>query len=140
MRFVASVITDDIGSLVQAGDTFRLTGLGTIYHARRVLLATGLTHLPPEIPGIKDCLGRSVFFCKDCDAYRVQGKHLVIIGWNNEAAEYTLAMLAFTCHVIICTNGRTPQWDPIRTGWLDEYKVPVRHDRIYALAHDAGAS
>jgi thioredoxin reductase (NADPH) len=68
----------------------------------------------------------------------VQGRHLVIIGWNNEAADYALAMLLFSSKIMICTNGRTPQWDPVRTGWLDEYKVPVHHDRIHALVHDDG--
>ena len=138
LRFGAMVTTDDISSLVQNGDSFRLQGSGMIYCARRVLLATGLTHLPPEIPGVRDCLGRSLFFCKDCDAYRVQGRHLVIIGWNNEAADYALAMLLFSSKIMICTNGRTPQWDPARTGWLDEYQVPVHHDRIHALVHDDG--
>ena len=138
MRFEVAVTEDDIGSLVQDGGIFNLTGQATSYRARRVLVATGLTHLPPEIPGVKDCLGRSLFFCKDCDAYRVQGKHIVIIGWNNEAADYALAMLLFSSKVMICTHGRTPKWDASRRGWLHEYDVPVRHARIQALLHDEG--
>jgi thioredoxin reductase (NADPH) len=138
LRFGVTVTTDDIHSLAQDGDTFCLTGSDTIYRARRVLLATGLTHLPPEVPGVRECLGRSVYFCKDCDAYRLQGQTIAIIGWNNEAADYALAMLLFTSKIMICTNGRTPQWDPVRTGWLDEYKVPVHYDRIRALVHNEG--
>ena len=138
VRFGAAVTEDDIGSLVQEGETFRLRGQGTIYGARRVLVATGLTHLPPEIPGVRDCLGRSLFFCKDCDAYRVQGQNIVIFGWNNEAASYALAMLLFTSKVMICSNGRTPRWNAVHAGWLDEYHVPVRHDRIHSLVHRDG--
>ncbi len=138
VRFGAAVIEDDIGSLVQDGDAFRLVGKDTAYRARRVLLATGLTHLPPEIPGVQECLGRSLFFCKDCDAYRVQGQNIVIIGWNNEAADYALAMLLFTSKIMICSNGRTPRWNAARAGWLDEYHVPVRHDRILSLEHHDG--
>lgn len=109
-----------------------------MYRARRVLVATGLTHLPPQIPGVRECLGRSLFFCKDCDAFRLQGQHIVIIGWNNEAADYALAMLAFSCHVIICTNGRVMQWDAVRAGWLNEYDVPIRQGRIHSLVHNNG--
>jgi thioredoxin reductase (NADPH) len=138
LRFGAVVTKDDIGSLVQDGGLFRLRGSGAIYRARRVLVATGLTHLPPEIPGVTDCLGRSLFFCKDCDAYRVQGRNIAIIGWNNEAADYALAMLLFTSHVMICTNGRAPQWDGLRSGWLEEYDVPVRHHRLHSLVHNDG--
>lgn len=138
VRFEVAVIEDDIRSLTLDGDTFCLSGAGTVYRARRVLLATGLTHLPPEIPGVRECLGQSLFFCKDCDAFRVQGKKIVIIGGNNEAADYALAMLLFTSNVMICTNGRTPRWDTDHAGWLEEYAVPIRHDRIRSVLHDNG--
>src|SRR5690349_18621922 len=36
------------------------------YSSLRLLLATGLYHLPPDIPGVQECLGHSMFFCKDC--------------------------------------------------------------------------
>jgi thioredoxin reductase (NADPH) len=103
-----------------------------------VLLATGLTHLPPDIPGVRECLGQSLFFCKDCDACRVQGKQIVIIGGNNEAADYALAMLLFTSSVMICTNGQKPRWDADHAGWIEEYAVPVRRDRIRSMLHDNG--
>lgn len=138
LRFGVAVIKDDIGSLVQNGETFHLVGSGSIYRARRVLIATGLTHLPPEIPGVKECLGKSLFFCKDCDAYRVQGQQIGIIGWNNEAAEYGLAMLLFTSNLTICTNGQAPRWDAVHREWLEEYDVPLRHDRIHSLVHHDG--
>ena len=138
LRFEVRIIEDDISSLTRDGDTFCLRGSGTVYCARRVLLATGLTHLPPEIPGVKECLGQSLFFCKDCDAYRVQGKKIVIIGGNNEAADYALAMLLFTSSVMICTNGQSPHWGGDHAGWLEEYAVPVRQDRIRSVLHDGG--
>ncbi len=138
VRFDVEMTEDDIRSLTHDGDTFCLSGTDTVYRARRVLLATGLTHLPPEIPGVKECLGQSLFFCKDCDAYRMQGKKIVIIGGNNEAADYALAMLLFTSSVMICTNGHRPRWDADHAGWLEEYAVPIRHDRIGSVRHDNG--
>jgi thioredoxin reductase (NADPH) len=138
VRFDVAVIEDDIRSLTHDGDSFCLSGTSKVYRARRVLLATGLTHLPPEIPGVRECLGQSLFFCKDCDAYRVQGKQIAILGGNNEAADYALAMLLFTSSVMICTNGRKPRWDADHAGWLEEYAVPVRHDRIRSVLHENG--
>ncbi|UVT17492.1 MAG: NAD(P)/FAD-dependent oxidoreductase [Nitrospira sp.] len=138
VRIEVVIVEEDIHSLIKDGETFSLSGSGTLYRARRVLLATGLTHLPPEIPGVRECLGRSLFFCKDCDAYQSQGKNIVIIGGNNEAADYALAMLAFTSSVTICTNGGPPQWDVDRAGWLEEYAVPIQHERIRSLLHHDG--
>ena len=67
-RFHVETIEDEVRTLTKDDATFHLQGQQGDYYAKRVLIATGLTHLPPEIPGVKDCLGKSLFFCKDCDA------------------------------------------------------------------------
>jgi thioredoxin reductase (NADPH) len=79
-----------------------------------------------------------LFFCKDCDAFRVQGKRIAIIGRNNEAADYALAMLLFSPSVMIATNGQEPTWDSDRAGWLKEYQVLIRQDQICMVEHDKG--
>ena len=132
------IIEDEVRTLKKDDDTFHLQGQQANYYAKRVLIATGLTHLPPDIPGVKECLGKSLFFCKDCDAYRVQGKRIVIIGRNNEAADYALAMLLFSPSVMIATNGQEPTWDSDHAGWLKEYQVLIRQDRISMVEHDEG--
>jgi thioredoxin reductase (NADPH) len=138
-RFDVEVAHDDIQDLKRDHEgMFRLTGVTQRYVARRVLLSTGLTHVPPDIPGVKDCLGKSLFFCKDCDAYRVQARSIVIIGWNNEAAEYALSMLLFSSKVLICTNGKAPLWDTAHAGWLAEYVIPVTQQSIRSISHDCG--
>jgi thioredoxin reductase (NADPH) len=119
-------------------DGFEVLGQIGRYRARRLLIATGLTHLPPEIPGVRECLGKSLFFCKDCDAFRAQGGRLVIIGRNNEAAEYALAMLRFSPHVSIALNGQSPHWDATHQAWLEEYAISVRQERIVEVQHDDG--
>ena len=137
-RFEVELREDEIESVTTSNDTFHVQGRQGSYDARRVLIATGLTHLPPDIPGVKACLGRSLFFCKDCDAYRLQGKRVVIIGRNNEAADYALGMLLFTQRVMLSTNGGEASWDEDRDGWLQEYRVPVRPDKIISLEHEDG--
>ncbi len=137
-RFEVELREDEIESVATCNDTFRLHGRQGSYDARRVLIATGLTHLPPEIPGVKECLGRSLFFCKDCDAYRLQGKRVVIIGRNNEAADYALGMLLFTPSVTVVTDGSEASWDDDRDGWLEEYRIPVRPEKIISLKHEDG--
>jgi len=120
------------------GENFHIQGRQDFYDAKRVLIATGLTHLPPDVPGVKECLGKSLFFCKDCDAYRLQGQRVVIIGRNNETVDYALGMLLFTPRVMLALNGKEASWDADRTGWLEEYGIPVRQDKILTLGHEEG--
>jgi thioredoxin reductase (NADPH) len=76
-----------------------------------------------------------MFFCKDCDGYRVRGKRIAIIGATNEAVEYALGMLDYSACVVIATNGRQPQWDKKHAQWLAEYEIPVAVKRIRDVDH-----
>jgi thioredoxin reductase (NADPH) len=137
-RYGARFIEDKILGARQEGKSFVLTSGSGRYVASRVLLATGLFHLPPEIPGVEQCLGRSLFFCKDCDAYRVQGKRIGIVGRNNEAVRYALGMLPYTPRVVLATNGKPITWDASHESWLQEYQVPVFTERILQVEHSNG--
>jgi thioredoxin reductase (NADPH) len=137
-RFGVAIVEDEVLELQRDRKGMFGVGAARRYIARRVLLATGLTHLPPDMPGGRKCLGKSLFFCKDCDAYRVRGRSIVIIGRNNEAAEYALSMLLFSSKVLICSNGKAPKWDKVYAEWLDEYSIPVTQQSIRSISHDDG--
>jgi thioredoxin reductase (NADPH) len=126
---------DEIVSAKNEGKTFVLQGKKQVYRANRVLLATGIYHIPPEIPGVKECLGHSMFFCKDCDGFRVRGKRIAVVGANNEAVEYALGMLYYSPCVIITPNGERIQWDEQHARHLREYEIPVHSGNIHDVEH-----
>jgi thioredoxin reductase (NADPH) len=134
-RYQACIVRDTIRSVSFQKSVFVLKGGRKSYRTKKLLLATGIFHLPPEIPGVKECLGHSMFFCKDCDGYRVRGKRIAIVGSNNEAVEYALGILHYSSCVIVATNGKRPQWDRQHARWLEEYEIPVARKRIRDIAH-----
>jgi thioredoxin reductase (NADPH) len=129
-RHEVEFIEDEVADLSADDSTFLLRGKEGTYRCNRLLLATGIFHIPPEIPGVKECLGHSMFFCKDCDGYRVRGKQIAIIGANNEAVEYALGMLHYSACVIVATNGEKAHWDEQHATWLEEYEIPEHPARI----------
>lgn len=145
----AEFVRDEVTSARRTRDGFSLRGRKGSYRCLRLLLATGIFHIPPDIPGVAPCLGHSLFFCKDCDGYRVQGKRIAIYGWTNETVEYALAMLAYSARVMVATDGRIPHWDRKHTRWLREHEIPVRrqvirhirrqNSKIRALVFDDGS-
>jgi thioredoxin reductase (NADPH) len=134
-RYEARLIRDEIKDVSARKSIFVLKGRRKTYGTKRLLIATGIFHLPPEIPGVKQCLGHSMFFCKDCDGYRVRGKRIAIIGASNETVEYALAMLDYSACVIVATNGKRPLWDKQHARWLEEYEIPVARKRISDVDH-----
>ncbi|MEO6036524.1 MAG: NAD(P)/FAD-dependent oxidoreductase, partial [Verrucomicrobiota bacterium] len=71
-KYDAEIVQDEISGASHDGSGFVLQGKTEVYRAKRVLLATGSWHIPPEIPHVSECLGHSMFFCKDCDGFRNQ--------------------------------------------------------------------
>lgn len=147
-RYGARLAGDRITKARARGLRFLLTGEKASYSAQRLLLATGIFHLPPDIPGASACLGHSLFFCKDCDGFRVKGRKVAVYGWTNEAADYALGMLLYSPSVFLLTDGRAPRWDQRRETWIREHRIPcfrksilkVRrsHQQILGLDFAAG--
>jgi thioredoxin reductase (NADPH) len=126
----AEFVKDEVTEITRSKEDFVLRGSQSTYRARRVLLATSLFHLPPEIPDFEECCGQSMFFCKDCDGYRVQDKRIAIVGANNEAVEYALSMMLYSASILIATNGQKPGWDEQHAQWIAEYKIPFYTGKI----------
>ncbi len=135
-RHGVEFVSDEIQGARGEGEGFRLTGKNGHYDCRSLLLATGIYHIPPEIPGVRECLGHSMFFCKDCDGFRVRGQAIAIVGANNETVEYALGMLHYSPCVMVATNGERITWDDEHGRWLKEYELPVYFTRITDCLRD----
>lgn len=135
-KYEVEFVDDEIAKVSAVADGFSLEGKKAAYRCERLLLATGIFHIPPGIPGVKECLGHSMFFCKDCDGYRVRGKAIAIVGPNNEAVEYALGMLPYSACVVVATNGEKIRWDAEHAEWLKEYEIPFYTEPIQDCAHD----
>ena len=59
---------------------------GREFSSRRVLFATGLRDIIPEIPGLLDFYGTGIWHCPDCDGPSVQGLKVGVIGWGRQIA------------------------------------------------------
>ncbi|HEV7380061.1 MAG TPA: NAD(P)/FAD-dependent oxidoreductase, partial [Dyadobacter sp.] len=81
------------------------TEAGQEFHTRKVLFATGVRDLIPEIPGVRECWGISVIHCPYCHGYEVRNEKTGI--WINGSATLEFASLIrnWTPELTILTNG-----------------------------------
>lgn len=73
--------------------------------ARRVVLATGVRDVFPEITNFFEHYGASVFNCPSCDGYEAKGKSVVVFGWNEEVVRFARSLLEWAFEVTIVTDG-----------------------------------
>jgi len=89
------------GQLVPDGFVLQL-GAGHVV-TRKVILATGVYDVLPDIPGLRDAWGKSVWPCPYCDAFEVKGQPLGVLG--HYGVDLALLMRTWSTDVIFFANG-----------------------------------
>lgn len=56
-------------------------------HARKIIIASGASPRPLNIPGEKELKGKGISYCATCDAKYMHDKEVVVIGGGNSAVE-----------------------------------------------------
>lgn len=75
-----------VSNILPFGESFMLNADGEILECRSVILACG-TARATAIPGEEDYLGRGVSYCATCDGMLYRGRHCVVWGLAENAAE-----------------------------------------------------
>ncbi len=120
-------------------DDFRVTtGDGRRFRARRLLFATGLRDIIPEIEGFHDFYGTSIWHCPDCDGPGIADKKVGVIGWGRSIAAYCMYMLTWTENLTILTHGHPPDMEEPAEAALERWNIPVREDVIERLEGEGG--
>ncbi|MGX9792286.1 NAD(P)/FAD-dependent oxidoreductase [Mycobacterium sp. MMS18-G62] len=88
------------------GDAFELTlADGGVERARRVLLATGMEYRPPDVEGLMQCWGTSVFHCPFCDGWELRDQPLAVLARGEKAIHSALLLLGWTDDLVLLTDG-----------------------------------
>ncbi|UFJ42818.1 NAD(P)/FAD-dependent oxidoreductase [Brevibacillus humidisoli] len=106
----------EVASLVREAEDRFLATLqdGRQYQAHTVLIATGMTDAVPDIPGLVDCLGESIYICPDCDGYEVKHQNTLVIGTGDELIHMSERLRYFTQRQTLVLWGEPAPDDALR--------------------------
>lgn len=111
---------------------------GVTLRARRILLATGLQDIKPEIPGFDDFYGTSIWHCPDCDGPAVTDLRVGVIGWGTSIVKFCLYMLTWTDQLVLFTHGKPSDMSAEAAAALERHGIPVRREGIARLEGQEG--
>ncbi|MFT3793315.1 NAD(P)/FAD-dependent oxidoreductase [Flavobacterium sp.] len=99
---------EDVVISAEKGDGFFAVGTqtGKTFRSQKLLFATGLTDIMPDIPGFSECWGQSVLHCPYCHGYEAKGTKTGILGNGGLAYEMAKSVRQWTNDLVIFTNGR----------------------------------
>jgi thioredoxin reductase len=80
------------------------TADGTVLEAARVLLATGMKYATPDLPGMDELWGDTVFHCPYCHGWELRDRALAMLG-NAKALHRSLLLRGWSDDVILLTDG-----------------------------------
>jgi thioredoxin reductase len=110
---------------------------GRTIGGRRLLLATGVADYVPQIDGLKELYGRSVFHCPYCDGWEVRRKRLAAYAEGHEGADFAQGLVTWSSDVVLLTGGGAPPEGRDRER-LERHGIPIRTERVARLEGDRG--
>lgn len=123
----------DVTDLQATGAEFHVRcAEGAEYTALKVLIATGQRDELPQIEGLPELFGKSVFHCPYCDAWEVQDQPLAAWGRGHHGVALARTLTNWSSDVVYCADGET-DFSPEDRADLERYKITVRHERIARL-------
>jgi thioredoxin reductase len=120
-------------AVCEAGGRFKVTlADGSIVRSRKLLVATGVCDNLPEIDGIDEMYGRSVFHCPYCDGWEVRDQPIGIYGREHRGVGLALELTAWSRDLVLCTDGPGGIGDEERSR-LERNGIGLREERMIAL-------
>jgi thioredoxin reductase len=102
--YAVELLQASVTRAAREGQGFELTlADGRRVACRKLLLATGVVDVMPELPGAADLWGRGVYACPYCDAWEHRGAPLAAYG--RDSAELALSLRTWSEDVTLLTAG-----------------------------------
>jgi len=107
-----------------------ITGDGSEYGTKAVLLATGASYRKLGVPGEDSLIGSNIHFCATCDGAFYKGKKVLVIGGGNSGFEEGLFLTKFADQVDIVEF--LPE---VKASQILQDKVAARVDMSVTVNH-----
>jgi thioredoxin reductase (NADPH) len=131
-KFGAEFAKDEVVDVKKKKTGFTLKGLKGSYGARTVILAQGVTDYFPVFHGSERYVGRSLFWCLLCDGYKVQGKRVALLGFDDEAVNTLKRLKEYTKDIVFLTNcdETGDKISDVKRKELKKMRVPLHYGSI----------
>ncbi|MBL3656347.1 NAD(P)/FAD-dependent oxidoreductase [Fulvivirga sediminis] len=113
------------------------TEKGRVYNSSKLVIASGMKDLMPEIKGFKDCWGISVIHCPYCHGYEYKGSKTGLFMNGEKAIEHALFINHWAGELTLFTNG-TPDLPEEGIQKLKENNIAIVDTEITELVHHDG--
>lgn len=122
----------------QMNNAFEITtGSGKKATGRKLIFATGIKDLLPDIDGLQECWGISALHCPFCHGYEVRNEKTGLIGNGDHAFEMAKLLSNWTKDLTLYTNGPSALTAE-QTQQLRQHNIAVETGKLQSVHHANG--
>lgn len=112
----------------QTGDTFQ---------AKKLIFASGIKDVMPDIDGLQECWGISVIHCPYCHGYEYRGKKTAIMANGERAFHIASLVHNLTTDVTVLTQGK-PDFSVDQIDKLKKHNISIIETDVVKIVHENG--
>jgi len=113
------------------------TDNGDTFYAKKIILASGVKDIMPNIPGFAECWGISVIHCPYCHGYEVKGKITGILSNGDIAFDFSKLVYNLTKDLTLFTSGKSTLNEE-QVEKFNQNKINSNEDEIDKVLHENG--
>lgn len=113
------------------------THTGRSFTAPKLIIASGIKDIHPDIKGFVDCWGISVIHCPYCHGYEFRHQPTAIMANGERAAHLAMLVRNLTNQLTILTNGPA-SFETEQLQVFQRHHIKVIDNRITAIQHTNG--
>ena len=113
------------------------TSNGSVFTAKKLVFATGIKDLMPDIKGFSECWGISVVHCPYCHGYEIRNKKTALIANGEKAFHLASLINNLSKEITILTSG-TKHFEENQLKKLEHHNIQIIEKEISAIEHKNG--
>ncbi|MEH6659704.1 NAD(P)/FAD-dependent oxidoreductase [Leeuwenhoekiella marinoflava] len=114
-----------------------ITKSGKTFGARKLIVASGIKDLMPEIKGFSECWGITAIHCPYCHGYEFKSEKTAIMANGERAFHMASLVNNLTDELCILTQG-TPDFDVKQLDKLKRYNISIIETPVKEIIHENG--
>lgn len=127
-----------VAKMEKDSDNFTIkTENGEKFSAKKIILASGVKDVMPNIFGFEKCWGISVIHCPYCHGYEVKGEVTGILSNGDIAFEFSKLVFNLTKDLTLFTNGKSILNEE-QIEKFNQNKIKIIEDEIGKVQHENG--
>lgn len=107
------------------------------FRSKKLIFATGVRDIMPNIKGFSECWGISVIHCPYCHGYEHRNQKTAILANGDTATHMVPLVHNLTKNLTILTSGKAEFTDEQRTKF-EQHNIPIVESKIGEIDHQNG--